>query len=164
MPDFFRVTMKKRLRTILVCLLVIALLPVVSLAMLSFFSRKPHNLGVVNGRLADCPSSPNCVCTQATDPDHRMEPISFTGSPAEAMARLKAVVAAMPRSRIVIADERYMHAEFSSRVFRFVDDVEFLIDPDTKTIHFRSASRVGRSDLGVNRQRMEDIRQKFGER
>lgn len=151
--------MKKRYRTILV----IALLPVVSLAMLSFFSRKPDNLGVVNGHLADCPSSPNCVCTQASDPDHRMEPIHYSGSADEAMARLQAIVAAMPRTKIVTVDEGYMHAEFTSRVFRFVDGVEFLIDPDAKAIQFRSASRAGHSDLGVNRQRMEDIRLKFDE-
>jgi uncharacterized protein (DUF1499 family) len=156
--------MKKRLRTILVIILVLIFFPVVALAMLSFFSRKPDNLGVVNGRLSDCPSSPNCVCTQASDADHRMEPIHFNGSPEEAMDRLKAIVAAMSRSRVVVADERYMHAKFTSRVFRFVDDVEFLIDPEAKTIHFRSASRVGRSDLGVNRQRMEDICQKFNEK
>jgi len=132
-----------------------------SLAMLSFFSRKPDNLGVVNGRLADCPVTPNCVCTQCSDPEHRMEPLHFIGTPEEAMERLKSLIGAMPRSKIVTADKRYIHAEFSSRVFRFVDDVEFLIDPATKTIHFRSASRVGRSDLGVNRQRMEEIRQKF---
>jgi uncharacterized protein (DUF1499 family) len=136
---------------------------VVSLAMFSFFSRKPDNLGVHNGRLADCPSSPNCVGTQATDANHRMEPILFRGTPAEAMAHLKTVVAAMPRSKIVTADEQYLHVEFTSRVFRFVDDVEFLIDSDSKTIHFRSASRLGRSDLGVNRQRMEAIRQKFND-
>lgn len=150
-------------RKFLVVLLLLACLPVVVLAMLSFFSRKPDNLGVVNGRLADCPATPNCVCTQCSDPDHQMESLRFTGSPDEAMERLRTVIAAMPRSKIVTTDKRYMHVEVTSRMFRFVDDVEFLIEPDTKTIQFRSASRVGRSDLGVNRQRMEDIRQKFDE-
>jgi uncharacterized protein (DUF1499 family) len=135
----------------------------VLLAMSSFFSRKPDNLGVVNGRLADCPATPNCVCTQGSDPEHHMEPLHFSGSPAEALERLKAVIAVVPRSKIVTADDRYMHVEITSRLFRFVDDVEFLIEPDTRTIQFRSASRVGRSDLGVNRQRMDDIRQKFNQ-
>jgi uncharacterized protein (DUF1499 family) len=156
--------MARRHRKFLFVLLLVACLPVVLLAMLSIFSRKPDNLGVVNGRLADCPATANCVCTQCSDPEHHMEPLHFTGSPEEAMERLKTVIAVMPRSKIVTADERYIHAEFSSRVFRFVDDVEFLIDPASKTIHFRSASRVGRSDLGVNRQRMEEIRQKFEEK
>jgi len=145
-------------------LVLVACLPVVFLAMLNFFSRKPDNLGVVNGRLADCPPTPNCVCTQSSDPQHHMEPIHFAGSPEEAMERIKAVIAAMPRSKIVTVNERYMHVEFTSRLFRFVDDVEFLIEPDTKTIQFRSASRVGRSDLGVNRQRMEEIGRKFDEK
>ncbi len=145
----------------LLVLLLVAFLPVVMLAMLSFFSRKPDNLGVVNGRLTDCPKTPNCVCTQCNDPEHRMEPLRFAGSPEEAMNRLQGIVAAMPRSNVVTADERYMHVEFTSRLFRFVDDVEFLIEPNTRLIHFRSASRVGRSDLGVNRQRMEEIRNRF---
>jgi uncharacterized protein (DUF1499 family) len=137
---------------------------VVLLAMLSFFSRKPDNLGVRNGALADCPATPNCVCTQCNDPEHRMEPLHFTGAPEEALERLLAIVNSMPRSKIVTAGERYFHAEFTSRLFRFVDDVEFLIDPETKAIHFRSASRVGRSDLGVNRQRLEEIRRMFDEK
>lgn len=153
--------MARRHHKLLLILFVVACLPGVVLLMLSFFSRKPDNLGVVNGRLADCPATPNCVCTQCSDPEHHLEPLHFSGSPEEAIERLKSLVGAMPRSKIVTADERYIHAEFSSRVFRFVDDVEFLIDPATKTIHFRSASRVGRSDLGVNRQRMEEIRQQF---
>jgi uncharacterized protein (DUF1499 family) len=156
--------MTRRRRLFLLVLVLVVCLPVVFLAMLSFFSRKPDNLGVVNGRLADCPAIPNCVCTQCSDPEHHMEPLSFTGSPEEAMERLKVVIRGMPRSKIVTADERYMHVEVTSRLFRFVDDVEFLIEPETQTIQFRSASRVGRSDLGVNRQRMEDIRQKFDEK
>lgn len=154
--------MTRRARILVIGLLIGVGLPVLGLASLSCFSRKPDHLGVVNGRLADCPASPNCVCTQASDPEHRMEPFRFDGSPAEALARLKSVIAALPGSRIVTADERYLHAECTSRLFRFVDDVEFLIDPATQTIHFRSASRAGRSDLGVNRSRLEEIRQKFG--
>src|SRR5262245_11841067 len=156
--------MPRRRRIGLLALFLVACLPLFLLTMLSFFSRKPNNLGVVNGRLADCPATPNCVCTQGRDPEHHVEPLHFSGSPEEAMERLKAAITALPRSKIVTADARYMHAEFTSRLFRFVDDVEFLIEPDTKTVHFRSASRVGRSDLGVNRQRMEEIRQKFEER
>jgi len=141
-----------------------ALIPLLSLTMLNWFSSRPDNLGVVDGRLGNCPDTPNCVCTQASDPGHRMEPFRFDGSPEEAMNRLKTVVAALPRSTIVTADERYLHVEVSSLIFRFVDDVEFLVDPATKTIQFRSASRTGRSDLGVNRQRMEDIRRTFAAR
>ena len=131
--------------------------------MMSIFFRKPTNLGVTNGRLADCSSSPNCVSTQASDAEHRMEPTPFTGSADEAMQHIEAVVAKMPRTKIVTVQGNYFHAEFRSALFRFVDDVEFLIDPDEQLIHYRSASRVGYSDFGVNRRRMEQIRKAVSE-
>ena len=130
--------------------------------MMSFFSCKPSNLGVIDGRLADCPASPNCVSTQAADADHRMEPIPFAGSPDETMQRIEAVIAEMTQTKIVTTEGNYLHAEFRSALFRFVDDVEFLIDPESQLVHFRSASRVGHSDLGVNRRRMEEIRETIG--
>lgn len=131
------------------------------LTLFSLTGKRPVNLGVHDGRLAPCPASPNCVCTQAADEAHRIEPLTYTGSAAEALARLRAVLAARPRVRIVTQSENYLHVEFTSRVFRFVDDVEFLLDDEAKAIHFRSASRAGYSDLGVNRRRMEEIRQAF---
>jgi uncharacterized protein (DUF1499 family) len=134
---------------------------VVALALLSAFSRRPDGLGVKDGRLAPCPDTPNCVCSQAADDAHRMEPIPFDGDPDAARARLKAVLARMPRTVVVEDRGDYLRAEAVSLVFRFIDDVEFLIDRDAKVIHFRSASRGGRSDLGVNRRRMEAIRAAF---
>jgi uncharacterized protein (DUF1499 family) len=134
---------------------------VVTLAMFSLFSRRPSNLGITNGRLAPCPNTPNCVCTQDADDTHRIEPLAYEGTPREAMARLKAILTAFPRVNIVSESDAYLHAEFTSLIFRFVDDVEFLIDDGRKVIDFRSASRVGRSDLGVNRRRMEAIREKW---
>ena len=119
---------------------------------------RPMNLGVHDGRLAACPVSPNCVSSQSTDRDHAVAPFRFSGSPAEAMANLKKVLSDLPRASIVTATETYLHAEFTSALFRFVDDVEFWIDESAKTIHLRSASRVGSSDLGVNRKRVETIR------
>lgn len=71
---------------------------------------------------------------------------------------LKGIVANLPRAKLVEEDETYLHYEFTSLLLRFVDDVEFVFDDETKTIHFRSASRTGYSDLGVNRRRMEEIR------
>lgn len=138
-----------------------ATIPMVVLAALSAFSRRPSNLGVTDERLADCPDTPNCVSTFATDDVHRQEPFTFTDSPALAVERLKRVIEAMPGAKIISTTERYIHAEFTSRVFRFVDDVEFLVDAEKRLIHFRSASRAGRSDLGVNRKRMEAVRHAF---
>ena len=119
----------------------------------------PTNLGIEGGRLAPCPDTPNCVSTQeeAEDTDHYMEPISFSGSTEEAMEAVAGVVEEMPRAEIVHSEDDYLRAEFTSRIFRFVDDVEFRADGETGLIDFRSASRVGRSDLGVNRERMVEI-------
>ena len=123
--------------------------------------RRPP-LGVQNGRLRPCPSSPNCVSTQSDDPARRMEALSWRGAKADAKRRLLEVIASMPRARVVSDEGDYIHAEFRSRLFRFVDDVEFLFDDAKEVIHFRSASRVGHSDLGVNRKRMERIAKAFG--
>lgn len=108
--------------------------------------------------LAPCPSSPNCVSTTGQDQEHAITPFRYAKSRAEAQEALKAIVLSLPRTRLVEADESYHHYEFTSLLLRFVDDVEFLFDEATKTIHFRSASRIGYGDLGVNRRRMEEIR------
>jgi uncharacterized protein (DUF1499 family) len=139
----------------------IGLSPAIGLAVLSLLAKKPQGLGVVNGRLAPCPRSPNCVCTQAIDPSHRIEPIPFEGPADQVVKRLEAAMTRIPRMRVVTEKEDYIHAEATSRIFRFIDDVEFFVDRDAKLIHFRSASRVGHSDLGVNRSRMERIRRAF---
>jgi uncharacterized protein (DUF1499 family) len=148
---------------VLAGLVVLGMVPIVGLTLLSLTARPPESLGLREGRLADCPATPNCVATQSGTDSQRRESIGFDGSAAEAMRRLKAVLAEMPRLRVV--DERgdYLRAEATSRVFRFVDDVEFHIDAENRTIHFRSASRAGRSDFGANRRRMEDIRRRFRE-
>ena len=111
--------------------------------------------------LKPCPSTPNCVSTQATDDTHRIEPFPYQGSSADAMARLAAVVEAIPRAKIVERGPHILRAEFRTRIFRFVDDAVFVPDETRNTIEFRSASRLGRSDLGVNRRRMEGIRARF---
>lgn len=110
--------------------------------------------------LSPCSSSPNCVSTLASSNDerHAIEPYRYRKPRAEAKEVLKAAVAGLPRTKLVEEDESYLHYEFTSRLLRFVDDVEFMLDDDSKTIHFRSASRVGYGDLGVNRNRMEEIR------
>lgn len=122
------------------------------------FSRQPDGLGVHDGRLAPCPATPNCVCSQDDAPGHAIEPLRFDDSPEAAWDRLRRAVRAQPRTRIVEESERYLHAEATTRLLRFVDDVEFLLDRGGRQIHVRSASRLGYSDLGVNRRRVEAIR------
>lgn len=112
-------------------------------------------------RLAPCPRNPNCVSTQAPPGPQHMDPIPYTGPLAEARERLAKVLRNHPRTRIVREEPGYLKAECRSAFFRFVDDVELLLDDGAKRIHFRSASRVGRKDFGVNRKRMEEIRAAF---
>jgi uncharacterized protein (DUF1499 family) len=122
---------------------------------------RPANLGINEGKLAPCPESPNCVSSQSTDKKHFIDPLSYDGSLAEAWEKLVSIIQTMKRSQIISQEDTYIYAEFTSALFRFVDDVEFYFDDTAKTIHMRSASRVGYSDLGVNRKRIETIRSKF---
>jgi len=112
--------------------------------------------------LAPCPASPNCVCSRAGDRSHFIEPLRYTGNAERAWQRLKAALGS--ESRLTIAEDSgdYLHAEARSLLFRFVDDIEFLLDPGEGVIQVRSASRVGYSDFGVNRRRVERIRKAFG--
>jgi uncharacterized protein (DUF1499 family) len=113
-------------------------------------------------QLSPCPSSPNCVSTQAQDAGHVIVPFRYRKSRAEAKEALKEVIRSLPRTKLVEEDESYLHYEFTSLLLRFVDDVEFLFDDESKTIHFRSASRTGYGDMGVNRKRMEQVRTLVG--
>lgn len=121
----------------------------------------PENLGVHDGRLTPCPESPNCVSSQASDAEQRIEPLPLRGSPSQTQALLVKLLADEPRVRLIKQDANYLHAAFSSQMLRFVDDVEFLIGD--QAVDVRSASRLGYSDLGVNRKRIEYLRQRLGE-
>jgi uncharacterized protein (DUF1499 family) len=123
--------------------------------------RVPVGLAGAGEALRSCPGTPNCVSTEAADRRHAMAPLPFQGSARVAQARAKAALLQEPRTRIVEEQPGYLRAEARSRVFRFVDDVEVLVDSSAKLVRFRSASRVGRSDLGVNRARMERFSQRF---
>lgn len=128
---------------------------------LNGYASPRHTLGVTNGQLADCPNAPNCISSTLEGSDESLSPIPFDGSGSDAMKQLESLVRDTPRGQIVTMDDRYLHAEFRSGVFGFIDDVEFLIDETGKVIHFRSASRVGYSDLGVNRRRMTQLRKQL---
>jgi len=115
---------------------------------------------VKQARLAPCPSSPNCVCTFDQDPEHAIVAFTFTKTPDEVMAGIETSLLANPKVRLLEKNEAklYMHFAFKVGALGFVDDVEFFIHEPTKTVQFRSASRIGYSDWGVNRKRMEDLR------
>ncbi len=135
-----------------------------ALLIVALISKRPNNLGVANGDLAPCPESPTCVSTQSDDEEHGMQTLSYVGSAADARQRLLDIIAEMPRTRLIEATPTYIYAEFRTPTFRFVDDVEFYIDEEANVIHFRSASRLGYSDMGLNRRRMEEITRVFEER
>ena len=135
--------------------------PCVGLALLSFFAKAPEGLGVRNGRLAAFPASPNCVSTQAETQQHWIAPLTPSSGEEQPIARIAAIVKNLRGATVVQQSDTYLRAEFRSLIFRFCDDVEFFHDAPQGQIHFRSASRVGHSDLGVNRKRMEEIRRLF---
>ncbi|MER3432607.1 MAG: DUF1499 domain-containing protein [Leptolyngbya sp. ERB_1_1] len=124
----------------------------------SFSGTRPTNLGLNNDRFVDCPSTPNCVNSFSTDPTHAIAPIHYSVAPETAIAALKQTIESLPRTKIIQASGDYLYAEFTSKIMGFVDDVEFYIDKPANVIQVRSASRLGESDLGVNRQRIESIR------
>jgi uncharacterized protein (DUF1499 family) len=110
-------------------------------------------------RLAPCPDSPNCVSSDATDPSHRVAALELV-IPAEAAWRMiPEAVKTLPRTEIKEASDRYLRAECTSLVFRFVDDLELELRAGEGTIAVRSASRKGYSDFGVNRRRVENLRE-----
>ncbi len=127
-----------------------------------FAGTQPDNLGITSGQLAACPNTPNCISSQSKDPDHYIEPIAYQGSATDAIDRLKSAIATQERSKIIQENNNYLRAEFTSRWMGFVDDLELFVDENAKLIHLRSASRLGESDLGVNRQRLETIKNLFG--
>jgi uncharacterized protein (DUF1499 family) len=140
------------------------LVGLVSLILLTGCTGAMLDLGINNGELTPCPKTPNCVNSQAVGEKLYIQPIRYAGTLQEARAHLLQILESEKRTKILTAQENYIRAEFLSALFRFVDDVEFYF-PEEQTgetvIHVRSASRVGYSDLGANRKRIERIRSEF---
>jgi len=122
-------------------------------------TQKP--VGIVDGKLYPCPNTPNCVSTQAIDAKHKISPFKYSGTMIEAKEKIIKIVNSLKRTKIITNTENYIHAEVRTATFKFVDDVEFLFDDSEKIIQFRSRARSGHSDMGVNRKRMEKIREMF---
>ena len=117
--------------------------------------------GKMTVRMDECPDSPNCVSSMSKKESHYIGPLKFTGDPQMAMEKLERVILSNPRAKIEIKEPGYIKAVFTSAVFRFKDDLECLLDKDKGIINIRSASRLGYSDFGVNRARVEEIRKLF---
>ena len=110
-----------------------------------------------NKKLNDCPKSPNCVSTTTEQSSKKMEPIPFSIEVGDVKTIIKNIILNLPNTKIKEESKNYLHFIFESKFFKFIDDVEFLMDIEQKLIHFRSASRVGYSDLGVNKKRMTKL-------
>lgn len=113
--------------------------------------------------LPPCPQSPNCVSSQAqaTDKTHFIAPFKIVGAVDSASTALKNALLSQNRTVITQETDNTLHAEATSLIFRFVDDVDVILDSEARLFHIRSASRVGYGDFGVNRKRVEDLRAKL---
>ena len=154
------------MKTIVVCLVVFAGLALTIVLAGQFGllkGKRPSRIGITEGKLAAPKTgSWNSVASQhQAGQEHDIAGIKFSGSADQAMARLRGVLAKDPSIEIVEATQTYLYAHAQTKLLKFVDDVEFLIDESAQTIHVRSASRIGRKDLGVNRARIEAIRRGF---
>jgi len=123
----------------------------------------PEGLGLNNNKLIECPDSPNCVSTQSQKEQAKMTPIKYAVNDETAYKLLLQVIEGNKLANIITKTNNYIHAAYHTKSKVFIDDVEFFIDADAKLIHFRSASRVGHSDLGANRKRMEKIKNEFSQ-
>jgi uncharacterized protein (DUF1499 family) len=118
---------------------------------------------VKGGRLAVCPSTPNCVSSQSEDKRHKVPPLYYRGEK-NPIDILKKIVKTYPKAKIITENEDYLHVEFRSNLFSFVDDAEFYYDKKKGIIHIRSAARMGYSDMGVNRKRTMEIEERFNKK
>ena len=130
--------------------------------------RTPQDLGVKEGRLKRPSFTPNSVSSQTfLYPDHpqkdyaQIDPLSFTGSPEVAMGRLADILQSTERTLLAKQEADYLYAQSTTQLLKFTDDVEFWMDRSASVIHVRSASRLGRKDFNVNRNRVEKIRAQF---
>ena len=126
--------------------------------------KRPDNLGVTDGQLASVANKPqNSVSSQTDQSANQIGPLATGDDPVAAFTQLKSIVQGTPGASIIEQTDTYLYAEFQTRLLKFVDDVEFLLVPDQNLIHVRSASRLGKLDFDVNRNRIEQLRQKLSE-
>ena len=147
---------------LLIIIASIALFVIIVFFIFGYMSNSGEAYGLVEGRLKQCPDKPNCVSSEfVSDAEHYIEPLVYSvDQAAQVLPRLKTIIGEMGGS-VQLEKADYLAATFTSSLFRFVDDLELRIDTVQKTIHLRSASRVGHSDLGVNRKRVERLKNAF---
>lgn len=146
--------MSWRLKAI-VTLFVIA---IIAMSVFSLSGKRPSNLGVTNGKLSACPVSPNCVSSDAADTVHNIAAISFQGDASVAWSQLVGYLGKQPQVAVIEQTDVYIAVEYRSAFMGFVDDLELHLRTEEQQIAVRSASRLGYSDFGVNRKRVESLR------
>jgi uncharacterized protein (DUF1499 family) len=130
-----------------------------------FSGKRPADLGYNNGKFKPMPSSPNAVSsTIAMEDKHYIAPLKFDGVADVAWKRLNEIVAQQKGATVITRNAGYTYAEFKTPLMGYIDDVEFALDANALVIHVRSASRLGESDLGLNRKRVEAIRSALDKR
>lgn len=153
------------MRIFIIILIVIFLLAIVGIIGGRIYnSNVPAPKGVGNGTLAPCPKSPNCVSTLESDDLHKVDPIPLNQEPQAALTMLVTILMESPKTRVITKTDRYLHVEMRSRLWNFIDDVEFVIDGENGLIQSRSAARMGYSDLGVNKSRYEGLKAEYEKR
>ncbi len=123
-----------------------------------FAGPTPEVIGLQDGQLAPCPDSPNCVVSQGADLDHEIAPMTYDGDRDTVREALLKVLSVVPNTTVVEQRDDYIRTESTSKLLGFVDDAEFYLPAEESLIQVRSAARLGESDLGVNRRRLEQIR------
>lgn len=141
---------------------IVSLVVVFGIVLIAFSvaSRKQPELGLQGGHLQPCPATPNCVCSEYQDQIAYIEPLLYTTTTEQAWAKLKRVISETGGT-VITEEAGYLRLAYKTPLLRYIDDVEFRLDNTTRRIHVRSASRVGQSDMGANRKRVEKIRLAF---
>ena len=153
------------MKIVLIIIPILFLAGLIALFVLGQMSQSGKANGIIDGKLSKCPDKPNCICTEfEADLTHYVEPIAYSPrTPSEVLTRLKNSIAEMG-GNIRTERNNYLAATFTSSFFRFADDLEIRVDTDRQMIHFRSASRVGYSDRGVNKKRVERLKNLFAKK
>jgi len=157
--------MKKFFKILLSIVAILAVVISVRFAMLGNASKSSQAPGLVSGALTACPDKPNCVCSESgEDAAHQIAPLEYSGTSAKDAWRELLQVIEELGGEVVVSNDEYLAATFSSSVFGFVDDLESRLEPSEEQIQIRSASRVGHSDLGVNRKRLETMTRSWNQK
>ena len=157
--------MKRLSRILLTVAIILTAVVLVRFAMLGHSSKSGQAPGLASGILTPCSDKPNCVCSEFEgDAAHYIAPLDYSGAPREkAWGSFLQIIKELG-GEVVVANDEYIAATFSSSLFGFIDDVECRLDASRERIQIRSSSRVGHSDLGVNRKRVETMARSFDQR